>query len=87
MGLNPTNFDQEVIAQPVFNEKYSRSFDKSQLRIANDMKIESENMIGDETGVFGGRSGNQYDENEVNDMAKTSMFGGHIHSAGLPFSP
>ena len=55
MGLNPTNFDQEVIAQPVFNEKYSRSFDKSQLRVANDMKIESENMIGDETGVFGGR--------------------------------
>ena len=76
MGLNPTNFDQETDAQ---EEKYSRSFDKSQLKMASyEIRVESENMIGDETGVFGGRSGNQYDENEVNDMAKTSMFGGHL---------
>ena len=39
-----------------------------------------------DTQLFG-RSNNNNDNSEVGDMAKTSMFGGHINSAELPTSP
>ena len=78
---------ENLTLKPTPHDPFNRSFDKSKLKLKQ-KGGKARNMLGGalniETDNMGG-TGN-YDK-EINDMGKTSNFGGHLPSAQLPSSP